>query len=254
MTSYPKRINYVASVIESLYEQTFRPDQVHLWLSLDEFRLKEDELPRDLMSLVYKGQVLIHWLEWNTYLHKRHEIFNMTISEDLVFFFDDDTIYPLDLIENVYKKSNELDHKYIVNYNKMGSYQFEGRHIKYSRNYVHHEGYDFPLWCGHCMIPSSVYPKYVLTDEYVAKRNELSPISEESWLQPFIVWEGIPVTCLNYHFGKSVVPNERYNGLCSWYYKKDENGLHYKDRWLYAVLKEYPYIYDKYVKCFGYDK
>lgn len=42
-------------------------------------------------------------------------------------------------------------------------------------------------------------------------------------------------------------------GLCSWYYKRDKNGINFKDKCLYDVLCAFPFIYEKYKKLFNYD-
>ena len=77
MTSYPGRImNVGKSIFLLLKKQTIKPDEIHLWLSIEEFPNKEKSLPEDLNLIIEKcDDVFLHWLEKNTYVHKRHEIF-----------------------------------------------------------------------------------------------------------------------------------------------------------------------------------
>lgn len=251
MTSWPKRIMYVAKVVNALLSQTRKPDEIHLWLAKEEF--EDKKLPEDLQTLVDDKDVMLHWLEKNAYLHKRHEIFKYTTDDDLVFFFDDDVIYKNTLIEEVMNKSEELGNKTIINYHSFVNHKYDGKHIKYSRRETDNKEYNYCMWCGHSMIPSKIYPKFLLEDEYVKKRDELSPISEECWLQPWLIWLNIPICCADCGCGEEVARNAKRLGLCSWYYKLDENRLSYKDKCLYAVLNEYNFIYEKYKKLFNYD-
>lgn len=251
MTSYPKRIQYVAKVIKSIINQSRKPDEIHLWLAKEEF--ENTKIPEDLQELIDNKSVNLHWLEKNTYLHKRHEIFKYTSNDDLVFFFDDDIIYKETLIEDVMKRSEELGNKTIINYNKFWRHRYKKKHIEYMNEKVFNKEYTYYMWCGHSMIPSSVYPKFLLEDKYVKKRDMLSPVSEECWLQPWLVWQNIPIECMDFKWGKEVAHGVKKQGLCSWYYKLDDNRLSYKDKCLNAVLKEFPFIYDKYKMYFNYD-
>ena len=53
MTSYPKRITNVSkSIFYLLNKQTVKPDEIHLWLSTEEFPNKEKDLPDDLQKLL----------------------------------------------------------------------------------------------------------------------------------------------------------------------------------------------------------
>lgn len=253
MTSWPKRIKYVHKIIENLTHQTRVPDEIHLWLAEEEFANKENDLPAELMKYITDGTAILHWLQKNTYLHKRHEIFRYTSDDDLVFFFDDDLVYKDTIIEEIMKKSEELKNKTIINYNLFSVHKYKGKHVKYTMVNARKSEYKYRMWCGHSMIPAKLYPKFLLEDEYVKKRDLLSPISEECWLQPWLVWLNTPITCMNFKFSKIIEKLDHKNSLGCWYYKRDEDGLSYKDKCLYAVLNEYNFIYEKYKKLFNYD-
>ena len=251
MTSYPKRIMYVYEIILNLLNQTLVPDEIHLWLSEEEFVNKENDLPIKLKDFIDNNIIFVHWLKDNFYIHKRHEIFKYTSDDDLIFFFDDDILYPKNIIEDIVNKSNELNNEKVINYNMFHKHKYVGKHIKYTLLFSNKEKYI--MYCGHSMFPSKLYPKFLLEDSYIQKRTLLSPISEECWINPWLIWLDIPVICMDFHWGKEIARNVKKTGLCSWYYKRDEDGLSYKDKCLYAVLKEYPFIYEKYQRLFSYD-
>ena len=79
MTSYPKRISNVGkSIYALLSRQTLPPDEIHLWLSIKQFPKQNLDLPKDLQTLIeHQDQIHLHWIEENTYVHKRHEYFKM---------------------------------------------------------------------------------------------------------------------------------------------------------------------------------
>ena len=55
LTSWKKRIDIVHNAIESIMNQTVKPDKIVLNLSLDEFPSGNDELPENLTSLIDNG-------------------------------------------------------------------------------------------------------------------------------------------------------------------------------------------------------
>jgi len=167
MTSYPKRINNVAISIKLLLtKQTIKPNEIHLWLSIEEFKNKEKDLPQQLLNIINENNnVFLHWVEKNTYVHKRHEIFKYTNDSDYVFLIDDDVEYDQKLIETVLEKA-KLYPNTIITYNKYTFHEYKGRAIIYREN----RGDPGPFinktrWCGQSMIPSAIYPKDILSKE-----------------------------------------------------------------------------------------
>ena len=59
MTSYPGRITNVGkSIYLLLNKQTVKPDEIHCWLSIEEFKNKETDLPKDLLTILNHEKVL----------------------------------------------------------------------------------------------------------------------------------------------------------------------------------------------------
>ena len=72
LTSWPKRIGNVATVISSLLNQDVQPDIIQLNLSEDEFKNKEENLPEDLIDLIANNSnIIIEWVKGNDGVFKK---------------------------------------------------------------------------------------------------------------------------------------------------------------------------------------
>ena len=72
MTSWPKRINNVPTVLNSFINQDTPPDLIELNLCEAEFPNKENDLPKELKSLLSKNEKIeINWVKKNTYTFKK---------------------------------------------------------------------------------------------------------------------------------------------------------------------------------------
>lgn len=254
MTSYPKRItNAGISIYLMLTKQTLSPDEIHLWLSVEEFPGMLADLPGDLQSIVLHPKVFIHWLPNNTYVHKRHEIFKLFDNDACVFLIDDDVIYNNALIETVMQTHRKWPNS-IICYNQYSKHEYSGKHIIYGKPLPETSPKaNHNRWCGQSMIPASIYPHIILDPEHQLVRNRCSPISDECWIQPWLVLYDIPVYHLSYDWGKDINPAlSKTKGLCSTTHTIEANGLERRDNWLHAVLTAYPSIMNKYNKLWGY--
>ena len=100
LTSYPARINEVPYVIASLLNQTMKPDKIILWLSLEQF--PDRSLP-DIFSKVLDCGAEVRFCDEDLGPHKKYFYAVQEYPEDLVITFDDDIIYPEDVIETLYR-------------------------------------------------------------------------------------------------------------------------------------------------------
>lgn len=98
LTSYGKRIETVYLAIESLLQQTLKPNRIILWLSEEEFANKH--LPILLTNMESRGLEIRYCEDYKSYkklLPTLKEFPNATIIT-----FDDDIIYPQDVVEKLY--------------------------------------------------------------------------------------------------------------------------------------------------------
>ena len=101
LTSWPKRINNVVIVIESLLNQSIKPDIIQINLSNEEFKNKEYDLPEELIKLIKNNSnIEIEWVDRNDGVFKKIiPTLKKHYGEDyLLLSVDDDYIYRNDYV------------------------------------------------------------------------------------------------------------------------------------------------------------
>jgi hypothetical protein len=99
LTTYSKKIYDVFLVVESIFEQTLKPDKLILWLAEDEF--KESDIPLLLKKQQERGLEIAYCKDIKSY--KKLIPTLQKYPEDIIITVDDDVMYPVDLIENLTK-------------------------------------------------------------------------------------------------------------------------------------------------------
>lgn len=99
LTSFPKRINRLWIVIESIFRQSIKPDMVILWLSKEQFP-DRSFIPNSLLSLEKRG-LIIELCEGDLRSHKKYYYALRQYPNDIIITIDDDVIYATDLILNL---------------------------------------------------------------------------------------------------------------------------------------------------------
>ena len=84
LTSYPDRIQTVYKVIESLFAQDRKANEIVLWLSIQEFAQKESALPENLKQLVGENHFRIEWVRDNLKSHKKYFYVLTEYKEDVI--------------------------------------------------------------------------------------------------------------------------------------------------------------------------
>lgn len=106
LTSYPDRIRVVPKVVQSLFAQVQKADEIVLWLSVEEFPGKYEDLPNSLKCLAGKNGFRIEWVKDNLKSHKKY-FYALQNQENVVITVDDDMYYASDMVSslvNSYKK------------------------------------------------------------------------------------------------------------------------------------------------------
>ena len=98
-TTWKKRHNCAAKMLENFKKQTIKPDKIYCWLSSDEY--SGENIPDSLKPFRDEGFIEIHWIKENIYPYKRYEVFKNHIN-DFVFLIDDDIIYEPDYLKKMY--------------------------------------------------------------------------------------------------------------------------------------------------------
>lgn len=104
LTSFPARINAVSYTIESILEQTCRPNKVVLWLAIPQFPHKERDLPKRLKRLKKYG-LEIRWTKNDIRSYKKLIPSLLAYPNSVIVTADDDVYYPplwLDALYSAY--------------------------------------------------------------------------------------------------------------------------------------------------------
>ncbi|MCC5915641.1 MAG: hypothetical protein JJU46_14795 [Balneolaceae bacterium] len=235
LTTYPARIEKIWIVVETLLDQTVKPDKILLWLYIGEFKSKEC-LPTKLQALEERG-LEIRFCEENLYPHKKYFYTMKEYPGAKVITVDDDVIYPAVLIED------------LLNYNQMFSESIvctvsreilmENGAIKKYRDWKYTLESTEPDF-KHQMIGAGgvMYPPGVLDEELFNVENikRFSLKTDDLWLKVMSLRKGTKVACLSGEYPRLFIPLIR---------KRDEPlmkknlGENQNDKNLSALLEQY---------------
>ena len=105
LTSWTKRIGNVKAVVESLIDQSLKPDRIEINLSIDEFPGRMNDLPDDLIKLVNDNSnvVKVNWVNGNDGVFKKFipVLKKYPLEDFYLLSCDDDWIYRNDYIKSM---------------------------------------------------------------------------------------------------------------------------------------------------------
>lgn len=105
MTSWKKRINNVANVINDILKQTLLPNKIILNLSSDEFKNGRNDLPIELLKTIDTNELCeLYWVKEDTKPYKKLIPTLLRFPNDVIITIDDDIEYPKNFIELMYKE------------------------------------------------------------------------------------------------------------------------------------------------------
>ncbi len=201
-TSFPARIQYVSFVIERMLLQTYKPDEIVLWLSSDQFMQKEEQLPKRLLCLKEYG-VRIEWVEKDTRAYKKIIPALINYPNDLIVILDDDLIYSFDHLEKLMEAHEQFPHAIIASRCHQIQLDDENKVLPYKQwkrqyskeTYQIKDDWFFTGGAG-TLFPSKVFDERVLDEE---KYMELAPLADDIWLNVHAAICRIPIvnTALN---------------------------------------------------------
>ena len=195
MTSFPARINFVDIVLHRLFLQTLRPDKVVLYLSKEQFPNLEKDLPYPLLDMKEIG-LEIHWCDGDIKAYKKLLPALKEYENDIVIIVDDDLIYDVDLVENLYRGYLEYPnaliasrvHKPTLDGNKLEPYQ---NWIKEYHGDMYKPSYDLFLTGG----AGTLIPPHIFDDEVFNMKviQECCPHADDIWINIQAAIKQIPI-------------------------------------------------------------
>ena len=102
LTSFPERMYEIHYTLYSLLNQSFRPDEVVLWLAKEQFPNGNDDIPPAVLSLQKNG-LTIKWCE-DLRSYKKLIPSLKEFPDDIIVIVDDDVYYPQNWLEKLYKQ------------------------------------------------------------------------------------------------------------------------------------------------------
>lgn len=105
VTTWHKRISNIPKVMDTILNQTIRPDFVVLSVCIQDFPRMYDDFPQDVRDyLSSHDKIRVKWFLENYKGWKKHlGVLEIATDADLIVCMDDDRLYPKDIIEKLYR-------------------------------------------------------------------------------------------------------------------------------------------------------
>jgi len=181
LTTYPKRYDVVHLTLESLLDQTMKPDQIVLWISSEEGN--DSIMPEKILRLKQRG-VTIKYVEGNIRSYKKLIYALEEYSNALLITVDDDTIYPVDFVKNIYKIHTAYPDCIIANrctYMSMNENGDIKPYMEWSENREINPSFNqFPTGVGGILYPPKSLHKEVFNKEAFM---DICPSADDVWFK-----------------------------------------------------------------------
>lgn len=187
LTTYSKRIYQVHLVIETLMEQTLKPNRIVLWLDENEFT--HDELPFQLLAFEEKGLEISFCKNIRSYKKLIPTLYKYPKAN--IITVDDDILYPEDLVERLYSAYKKVPQN--IWYTRGHRIKMNGEVIAPYRSWdFEQESKDmsplnFPTGCGGILYPSDSLDKEVFNEEAFMS---FAPMADDVWFKAMSLKKG----------------------------------------------------------------
>ncbi|MGA9211157.1 hypothetical protein [Kaistella sp.] len=203
LTSFPGRINEVWTTVETLLRQSFKPDQIILWLS--EVQFPDKSIPNSLLDLKKRG-LQIEFVKDDIRSHKKYFYAFERFPNSAVITVDDDVYYPADTLKYLIEANNRNKESVVAN--RAHQITFEGEKMQTYRQWRHNV--KSKRKSSHLYVPTGVggvlYPPYSyhddIFDDEVFKR--ICFMADDLWLKVATLRNNTTVTITPY-FNKDLL-------------------------------------------------
>jgi hypothetical protein len=191
LTTFPPRIKSLHIVLSTLFRQTFKPNKIILWIAKEDFPSLKS-LPIKVLAFSQKG-LLIRYLP-NFKSHKKYYGAFKYYSKNINITVDDDTFYPEDFIENMYKTYLEFPECITCNF-ALEITTSKGKFNEYKKwsNKPSFSGPSFniiPIGCEGVLYPPNSLSKDVLKFNTFML---LCPTADDIWLKFMSTIKNTPI-------------------------------------------------------------
>lgn len=180
-TTYSKRIHDVHLIVESIAQQTIKPNRLLLWLDEDEFTL--EDLPLILHKQISRGLEVCFCPNYRSYKKLIPTLQEFPDAD--VITIDDDILYPHDMVEMLCKEHQQYPECIIGHRVHKIKIDSDGNVLPYKR--WEHETSDsnaslriIPIGVGGVFYPARVLNEECLNIENFTK---FSPHADDVWFK-----------------------------------------------------------------------
>lgn len=250
LTSFPARIKKVYLTINSIMNQSVRPEKIILYLSKEQF-CDSNSLPKTLKKLAENDLFNIEFVEGDIRSHKKYYYAIRDYSDHPVVTIDDDIIYPENLIEVLLNLHDDFP-------NAVCCTHAHGI-TKEKDNLLPYDKWDketqtmnvpsievVPIGCG-----GVLYPPHCFNETDILNRGlfaELCPLADDLWLKVQCLRNGVLSVKSNKYpywtFSQIIIPKNI--SLKSLNVGGGEN-----DKQLLRLLERYPDIKKMLIEAVG---
>lgn len=190
LTTFPKRIDDVYICIESLLQQTLKPNRLILWISKEEF--SDGDIPESLRNQMKRG-LEVRFCDKDIGPYKKIIPSLREFSNYKIITVDDDVIYPSDLVDKLYR--SYLSEPSVIHAMHAHKICFDGRGMlmpykKWQRptQDVESSLLTYPVGIGGVLY----FPGCFSTDVTDERRFlELAPMADDVWLKAMSLRAGV---------------------------------------------------------------
>ncbi len=219
LTSYPERINTVSHTIKTIFNQSYKPQKIVLYLGIEQFPNKDKDLPLDLLELK-NGTFEIHYCE-DLKSYKKLIPALKEYPDKVIITVDDDLIYPKKMVEELYISYLETP-KYIHCHRITRLYENSGFFKNIPRKLYENGDY----YSEAIRLPSvfnklssgagTLFPPNSLHSDVLNRQlwEKLAPTSDDIWFYIQALRKNFKIKVVANNYWKlSIIPNTQKNAL-----------------------------------------
>lgn len=216
MTSYPARIGALAPVLDSLYNQDRKADEILLWLATEEFPGLEQDLPEYLVQLAAQKRLTIRWCD-NLKPHKKYFYALQEYTEDIIVTVDDDLLYSPNLLSSLYRSYLQYPQAVSAARVHLMLLSEDNRILPYN---IWIRETDCCLYTPSMQLfatggAGTLYPPHLFRKEFF-DRDAISancPIADDLWLKAMELVSGVPVVAARPREPLQYLPGSQVDAL-----------------------------------------
>lgn len=194
LTSFPKRIEKVWMVIESIFNQTHKPDKIVLTLS--ELQFPEKKIPQKLLEQTKRGLEII-WTEDDIRSHKKYYYVMQKYPNAIILTVDDDILYEKSLIEKLLEFHEKYPTCILCNWGaiKVGKEYIHWRNLLLKLKEPSYEILQIGVG-GVLYPPNSLYKDVFRKDVFL----DICPLADDLWLNAMAVLNNTKIVKTDYRY------------------------------------------------------